>query len=179
MQSYSEILQKTKKIIFWNSILFLLFVVLTFTVGQYINIEFKSSLVSFDFYSSLFFWTPIAIILTLFGLKKTYSPARKIATSIVTIILSAIVWEILFLISFAEGFHIWRTTTIIYENNENPNKQIREMELRDYSYNPSKKRIVQTEIFLGKFLKISNVDTNKIDKNSWKRTDKAISYYEE
>lgn len=69
----------------------------------------------------------------------------------------------------------WKTQTILYANKNNSCKTI-EFQMRgDWFAFGYKKRIVERKKIVPFFDYISNVDTSKIDTNSWKRIDKRVN----
>jgi len=161
------------KIIFWTAIFFLCASLWTYTLGQSNNIEFKDSKTSQFFYEIFFIYTPIAILLTLFGtIKKSYGVFYNIFTSFTTVALSVFIFYVLVQSIFTIGFGAWTTTNIPYQHKENPSRQIKEQlfDLGALGYGGT--RVVELQPFMFFFNKVNEIDTNRIDKKEWQLVNK-------
>ena len=166
---------KIFKLIFWFSIIFIGISLWTITAGQKINYEFQNSTISNIFYNTIFSWLPFVILLTLFGsLKKRYDTLTKTTIVILTSIFSIVTFIFLFNSMFTLGFGIWVTESIIYQNKLNRKTEIRSQIYDVGAFGYGKRRIVKVDPFSCLFYKVTEIDTNRINKTEWKLVNKDI-----
>ena len=147
----------------------------TLTIGQSVNYEFQDSYLASEFYYYVFLWTPVLILLTLFGtVKKSHSNFTKTIVIIATILSSIASFFILLKYIFMIGFGAWITLNIKYEDKSNPKHQIREQIFDIGALGYGDTRVAEVKPFAFLFWKVNEIDTNTIDKMKWKLINKDL-----
>ena len=159
------------KIIFWVSISLITIRILTIIIGQFITVEIVDSNLRniHDFFRGIGF--PIAIIFTLTGtIKKTDDTISKVVKSILTFIFVAIVFFFIIASSLTEMCSC-TTDNVVFENKQNNSIKIVKREFgcgATDSGSPTFK-LFEIHEYANCVIWVKDVDTNKIDKNKWKR----------
>lgn len=161
------------KIVKWITLLFLILVILSFTIFQNTPIEIANMHWQQYYYRFLLEGLPIMVILTLiWTLKKSNSRKQNLLIVILTTAMSiAISFYSLFL-TFRFGFGTWINYNIAYENKSNPTQTINEQIYDVGAFGYGGKRTVKLTPFFKYWNKVKHVDTLSIDHKKWKRVDK-------
>lgn len=162
--------------IFWISVICLSICIWTLTIGQSIDYEFQDKYRSCDFYYYIFLWTPVFILLTLFGtVKKNHSVIVKIIIIVATILSSVACFFVLINYMFMIGFGAWETLYIKYENKSNPEHQIRKQIFDVGAFGYGSTRVLEIKPFAILFWEINEIDTSAIDKTKWILVNKEVN----
>jgi len=167
------------KTIFWLTIIFIVIIVFSFTIGQVISIEFKNYEIKNSYYDFAFTALPFAIVLTLFGtIKKKNKKSKNLAIVAVTILSAVICFFLLVSIMFSVGFGSWTTETILYRKHNDKNITIDKQRLDLGALGYGSYRTVQLTSFLKYFQVAKQVDTAKIDKRNWDYANQEINLHD-
>ena len=160
-----------KKIIFFISIVLIIFWVSTPIIGLFIPLEFSNRELESAFEHIRFYGIPISILLTLFGSIKTNESKGNIAGKIVvTFIISGLSIFFLFISIFANMCDTTNRKTL-FENKQNENLKIIE---REYGCgatdsSPPNVSIYKVRQLTKYFIYPTKIDTNDLDKNEWQK----------
>ena len=159
------------KYIFRFSLTVILISIFTLTIGQKIPIEFKNNSTQSDFYSFIYFGFPISIILTLFGtIKNQNTKLKNWIIGLSTILISTITFYVLVTFLFSIAFYAWTNAMILYRNKKDKNVTITEQIYDMGAFGYGKRRVTELKPFLKYFEIVKIIDTTKIDKKDWIKT---------
>lgn len=155
-----------KKIIFRSAIIFIVIAIFSLTIGQILPIEIADDNNRHVFYVIVMIGLPIAVLLTLFGtIQKNNTPSKNWTWGCLTVLTSILSFFIVTSMMF-KILGCWVTVTTIYKHKTN-GKEIKEQWFDVGALGYRGKRIVEVKPFLKYWILISNIDTEKIDKNKW------------
>jgi hypothetical protein len=157
-----------KRIIYKLSVTYIISIIFTFTIAQFLPISIKDINLRDECYYYLLIAFPFAILLTCFGTVKNKN--KKIKNGIIIIVTIG-----LSIFSFVSIFPIyfiilstWSNDTVLYKNKYKSNVTIVEQIWDDME--PLKERehrVVELRSFLKYFQIAQKIDTTKMDKSQW------------
>jgi uncharacterized membrane protein len=156
------------KIIFSASLLYLAITIVTFSIGQFIPIEFSDIKYRNTFYDINFYAVPVAILLTLAGtLKNSDEAKRKILKVWLTIFASGLSIPLLFAYILTLGFGAWTDLRVKFRKSENEDIRIVEQMYDIGAFGYAGQRTVKTIPLTPLFNYIIKVDTTELDRSDW------------
>ena len=158
-----------KKLIFWISISFLTFWILSPIILKLTGLEFNNAHFQQSFEKSRFFGIPICILLTLFGtFQATDQSGEKVLKVLSTIGITVFVFFFMTMTLFNE-MCIWTNGAVLFEHKQHKNVKIIE---RDYGCGATDSSLPIVQNFKIKevtkyFAVFSTIDIEKIDQTKW------------
>lgn len=156
-----------RKIIFWTAIAFIALTVFSLTIGQLLPYEFADYKTQHNFYDTIIFGLPFAVLLTLFWtLKKENSKIKNWIWGTLTVLASIVCFVGQLFMIFSFGFGAWTTVSTIYRH-KTENREIKEQLYDIGAFGYGGKRIVEIKPVLTYWVLPTPIDTSIIDKNKW------------
>ena len=165
-------MEKFNRIIFLTSLILLCLWIVFPIIRIIVGIEFASGDLKMAYKEFLFFAVPILMFLTLFGLIKKSDNWVAIFGKVIGTLAISLCITFFIVMSVFTDMCIWTNEKILFKN-VNTNSEII---LRNYSCGAtdSSSPIVQIhkiDYYTKYFIKISDIDTNSIDKKKWEKVE--------
>jgi len=162
---FFNILNRT---IFWLSIAFIAIVAFSLTIGRQLPIEFSNYKTRNQYYDSIFFAVPGAILLTMAGtIKKKRTKSMNWMIGILTVLSAVLSFFFLLGTIFSIASGAWINEATLYRNKIDSNITINNQFYDAGALDIYSHRTVMLTPFLKWFQKVQEIDTNKIDKTKW------------
>jgi hypothetical protein len=159
--------EKLKNIIFWISISFIAFSIISLTIGLMLPYEFCDNKLKNNFYLTIIIGLPIGILFTLFGtIKKKNSRVQNWILLVVTVLISIVSFNLILGLILKLSFGSWRTVTTIYRH------KTKDLEIKEQWYDVGGlgyggHRIVEIKPFLYFWILPKPIELLKINKTEW------------
>lgn len=159
--------KRINKIVFFTALVFIVLAVFSFTIGQVLPYEFADPNLMHNYYDTLMYMLPIAILFSLFGwIKKKNSKTKNLIIALASIAASILSVVILFSFIFQIGFGAWTTLTIDYRH-KTENKTIKTQIYDVGALGYKGKRTVEVKPILKYWILPTPIDTLTMDKSKW------------
>jgi len=158
---------KLDRIILW----FMIFGIITFTVGQYIPIYFTNQGIRIFYYLIVLSLTVITVYITAY--KAMYLPHKdnRIYSGIISAITTILIFIVFAFITLGTIMTDWTDAEIIYTNKNNSNIKIVSRYINEGAFGggtePRDYEIVVNRPFTPFFKIETSIDTTKINKSDW------------
>ena|SRR5690606_32704592 len=162
-------MSKTRKIIFWTSLVFLGLAILFPLIRKGLEIQFATDDMKSNYEMFISNAIPLAILLTLFGtIKSEYNLSKTVSIVALTLVISIGSMYFMFLAAFSDLCSYTNVKTI-YQLKDDPNTKImiREFGCGAVDSGPPSVGVHRVQYYTKYFIRTSRIDTNQIDKNQW------------
>ncbi|MFN9303579.1 MAG: hypothetical protein ACK6DA_12485 [Candidatus Kapaibacterium sp.] len=169
-------MQNVFKIIYWLSILFIVYWIIepicSICISFFITIEISDEFVTSIYSKTRLYGVPVAILLTLCNtVQKKDNFDNIFIKTVLTLCVSFFSIILLTIVTVFGDLCKWTTNEILFENVQHQSTKIvrRSLGCGAFDSSPDILQIVQITNITSFLVCISDIDTNVIDKNKWKK----------
>ena len=164
-------MNQINKIVFWTAVVFIGLWLIMPLIRWLMDLEFATNSFKSNYKEFLFFFIPIAILLTLFGTIKNKDKGLIIAGKVIGTIVAAATTVFIMFMSIFGDMCAWINRQELYEHKNDSNTKIM---VRDFGCgatdsSPPTVGIYKVRYFTKYFIRSTKIDTATIDKYKWIR----------